>query len=49
MSIALAIIGDVTARRKRGHYQGYFGAVFGISRVTGPFLGESLTDGPGWR
>jgi EmrB/QacA subfamily drug resistance transporter len=49
MSIALAIIGDVIAPRERGRYQGYFGAVFGISSVIGPLLGGGLTDGPGWR
>src|SRR5262249_11615891 len=30
-SIALAIIGDVIPPRDRGRYQGYFGAVFGVS------------------
>jgi EmrB/QacA subfamily drug resistance transporter len=35
--------------RERGRYQGYFGAVFGVSSVAGPLLGGWLTDGPGWR
>ena len=35
--------------RERGRYQGYFGAVFGISSVAGPLLGGWFTDGPGWR
>lgn len=48
-SIALAIIGDVIAPRERGRYQGYFGAVFGVSSVAGPLLGGWFTDGPGWR
>ncbi len=48
-SIALAIIGDVIPPRERGRYQGYFGAVFGVSSVAGPLLGGWLTDGPGWR
>ncbi|HYT25066.1 MAG TPA: MDR family MFS transporter, partial [Actinomycetota bacterium] len=48
-SIALSIIGDVIPPRERGRYQGYFGAVFGISSVAGPLLGGWFTDGPGWR
>jgi EmrB/QacA subfamily drug resistance transporter len=48
-AIALSIIGDVIPPRERGRYQGYFGAVFGISSVAGPLLGGWLTDGPGWR
>jgi len=48
-SIALTIIGDVIPPRERGRYQGYFGAVFGISSVAGPLLGGWFTDGPGWR
>jgi EmrB/QacA subfamily drug resistance transporter len=48
-AIALSIIGDVIPPRERGRYQGYFGAVFGISSVAGPLLGGWFTDGPGWR
>ena len=48
-SIAFAIIGDVIPPRERGRYQGYFGAVFGVSSVAGPLLGGWFTDGPGWR
>lgn len=47
-AIALSIIGDVIPPRERGRYQGYFGAVFGISSVAGPLLGGFFTDGPGW-
>jgi EmrB/QacA subfamily drug resistance transporter len=49
IAIALAIIGDVIPPRERGRYQGYFGAVWGVSSVAGPLLGGWLTDGPGWR
>jgi len=49
MALALAIIGDVIPPRERGKYQGYFGAVFGVSSVAGPLLGGFFTDGPGWR
>jgi EmrB/QacA subfamily drug resistance transporter len=48
-AIALGIIGDIIPPRERGRYQGYFGAVFGVSSVIGPLLGGWLTDGPGWR
>jgi EmrB/QacA subfamily drug resistance transporter len=48
-AIALSIVGDVIPPRERGRYQGYFGAVFGVSSVAGPLLGGWLTDGPGWR
>jgi EmrB/QacA subfamily drug resistance transporter len=49
MALVFAIIGDVIPPRERGRYQGYFGAVWGISSVAGPLLGGWLTDGPGWR
>jgi EmrB/QacA subfamily drug resistance transporter len=49
MSLAFSIIGDVIPPRERGRYQGYFGAVFGVSSVAGPLLGGWFTDGPGWR
>jgi EmrB/QacA subfamily drug resistance transporter len=48
-AIAFATIGDVIPPRERGRYQGYFGAVFGVSSVAGPLLGGWFTDGPGWR
>jgi EmrB/QacA subfamily drug resistance transporter len=48
-AIALSIIGDVIPPRERGRYQGYFGAVFGVSSVAGPLLGGWLTDTVGWR
>lgn len=55
MSLVLAIIGDVISPRQRGRYQGYFGAVFGLSSVVGPLAGGFLSDAPtifgitGWR
>lgn len=55
MSLVLAIIGDVIPPRQRGRYQGYFGAVFGLSSVVGPLIGGFLSDAPsllgvtGWR
>lgn len=49
MAIAFAIIGDVIPPRERGRYQGYFGAVFGLSSVAGPLLGGWITDTISWR
>ncbi len=49
MAIAFAIIGDVIPARERGRYQGYFGAVFGVSSIAGPLLGGWLTDAINWR
>ena len=34
-----AITGDVISPRQRGRYMGYFGAVFGVTSVTGPLSG----------
>jgi EmrB/QacA subfamily drug resistance transporter len=49
ISLALAIIGDVVPPRQRGRYQGYFGAVFGVSSIAGPLLGGLLTEHLSWR
>lgn len=46
--VALAIIADIFAPSERGKYQGFFGAVFGISFLIGPAIGGILTDTVGW-
>ena len=46
--IALAVIGDLFSPAERGRYQGFFGAVFGLSFIIGPFLGGFLTDNLSW-
>jgi EmrB/QacA subfamily drug resistance transporter len=47
--ISLAIIGDLFTPRERGRYQGFFGAVFGLSFIIGPFIGGWFTDNISWR
>lgn len=44
MSLTFAIIGDIIPPRERGRYQGYFGAVWGLSSVAGPLLGGFFSD-----
>jgi EmrB/QacA subfamily drug resistance transporter len=49
ISLVFAIIGDVIPPRERGRYQGYFGAVFGVSSVVGPLAGGFFVDNLSWR
>jgi len=49
MALVFAIIGDIVSPRQRGRYQGYFGAVFAVSSITGPLLGGFFTDSLSWR
>ena len=46
---AQALIADIVSPRERGRYQGYFGAVFGVSSVAGPLIGGFLTEHASWR
>jgi EmrB/QacA subfamily drug resistance transporter len=49
MVVTLAVVGDIIPPRERGRYQGYFGAVFGLSTVVGPLLGGFFVDNLSWR
>jgi EmrB/QacA subfamily drug resistance transporter len=44
MALTFVIIGDLVSPRERGKYQGYFGAVWGLSSVAGPLLGGFFSD-----
>jgi EmrB/QacA subfamily drug resistance transporter len=47
--VTIAVVGDIVPPRERGRYQGFFGAVFGVSTVIGPLLGGFFVDNLSWR
>ncbi|MEV0677319.1 MDR family MFS transporter [Actinosynnema sp. NPDC050436] len=55
MSLAMAILADITSPRERSKYTGYFMAVFGVASVAGPVVGglfaglETFLGTAGWR
>jgi len=49
MANGMAVVGDLFDPRERGKYQGFTGAVFGLSSVIGPAVGGWLTDAASWR
>jgi MFS family permease len=49
MTLAMTTVADLVPPRERGRYQGYFGAVFGVSSIAGPLLGGFITDALSWR
>lgn len=46
-AMAFIVIADLYPPAERGRYQGFVGAVFGISSILGPLLGGILTDHAG--
>ncbi len=46
-AMTFIVIADLFTPAERGKYQGYIGAVFGVSSVLGPLLGGLLTDHAG--
>ncbi|WP_110656527.1 MDR family MFS transporter [Salinicola halimionae] len=48
MVSSMAAVGDIVSPRERGRYQGYFGAVFGVSTVVGPLLGGYIVEHASW-
>jgi EmrB/QacA subfamily drug resistance transporter len=48
MANAFTVIGDLFPPAVRGKYQGFMGAVFGISSIIGPMLGGYITDNLTW-
>ncbi len=48
-STAFAVPADLYSPAERARYTGYFGVVFALSSVVGPYLGGFLTDALSWR
>ncbi|USW52065.1 Putative major facilitator superfamily, MFS transporter superfamily [Septoria linicola] len=49
MSGAIILVVSIVPLAKRPKYQGFFGAVFGLSSVIGPLLGGAFTTNVSWR
>lgn len=47
--LTMAAVADIVPPRDRGRYQGYFGAVYGLSTVLGPVIGGFFVQHLSWR
>lgn len=45
----MAAVADIVPPRERGRYQGYFGAVYGLSTIIGPVIGGFFVQHLTWR
>ena len=48
IALAQTIVGDAVSPHERGHYQGYFGAVFATASIAGPVLGGVFAEHLHW-
>ncbi len=49
MVVTIAVVADIIPPRDRGRYQGFIGAIFGVSTVVGPLLGGFIVENFSWR
>ncbi|HEX7049441.1 MAG TPA: MDR family MFS transporter [Longimicrobiales bacterium] len=49
MPVAITLVGDIFTLEERGHMQGLFSGVWGVSSLVGPALGGVVTDYLSWR
>ena len=47
--VSMAVVADIIPPRERGRYQGFFGAVFGVSTILGPLIGGFFVVHLSWR
>ncbi|WRT66093.1 uncharacterized protein IL334_003046 [Kwoniella shivajii] len=49
VSLSVIVVSDVVPLHRRGAYQGYLGALWGVASTLGPILGGILTTKASWR
>ena len=49
MPLAMTIVGDIFPPEERGKWQGFMGALFGLSSVVGPTIGGWIVDYSSWQ